>query len=254
MDGLLRSLGVGSRLGLTGLCLVLLGGLVASGLHLKNHDAPRDGEPGLSLDDITSAYRGLDQPAPIARALNRGHPDGLASAKREALLAWIESGAKQSAFDDESLGELAPAAILDADCVSCHARDATAGGGIGEAIPLFYFDDVRKQAIGRSLAPTPTDRLVQSTHAHALTLGVLGLSIGALGLGTRLPRRVVGSANALLGLGLAADLAGWWLARWQGDMVWLILVGGVVFSAVSGLMLISVMVDLWLPGRAAPAD
>lgn len=254
MDGLLRSLGVGSRLGLTALCLVLVGGLVASGLHLRNHDAPRDGNEALSLEDITSAYRGLDQPAPIARALDRGHPEGLAEPKREALREWIRGGASQRDFDDESHGELAPAAILDADCVSCHSRDATDGDGIGQTVPLFYFDDVRKQAIGRSLAPTPTDRLVQSTHAHALTLGVLGLVIGALGLGTRLPRRVVGSANALLGLGLLADLAGWWLTRWEGGLVWLILAGGIVFSVVAVLVLIAVIVDLWLPGRAAPGD
>ena len=53
-EGLL-SQPLGIRLGLTGLILVLLGGLYASALHMAHHYENRDERPGLTLDDLEGA-------------------------------------------------------------------------------------------------------------------------------------------------------------------------------------------------------
>jgi uncharacterized membrane protein YedE/YeeE len=70
---------------------------------------------------------------------------------------------------------------------------------------------------------------------------------GGLVLATAWPRRLVHGLIAGMGIALAADLGGWWLARPWGGAVWIIVVGGGVYVAAAALALLLVLVDLWRP-------
>ena len=70
MDSLLlRKMPLGLRISLSALILVLLGGYAASGLHMAEHHGPRDGQEGLTGDDITGVYHGVQSPPPLRPAL-----------------------------------------------------------------------------------------------------------------------------------------------------------------------------------------
>jgi ABC-type sulfate transport system permease component len=73
--------------------------------------------------------------------------------------------------------------------------------------------------------------------------------IGLLLLGTRLPRWLIGMLLALMGVGLLADIGGWWLARLYVSAVYAILIGGAAFNGASGLALVLTLLDLWWPRR-----
>lgn len=253
----LRALSPAVRVGVTCLVLVALAGLAASARHVVDHHQGRDERPGLSLADVRGAYHGVQTTAPLIVALQRDHPadltddDTLLLTARETdvLARWLESDRISSDYDNLDLGDAAPAEILAVRCLACHSRQATRGDGVGERIPLDYWDDVEKVAFSREIYPVDVEILTTSMHTHALSLAGLSLVVGGMLLLTGWPRRIVHALIALLGVGLVLDLGGPWLARPWAGAVWMIVVGGAVFGTATAVSLLAILVDLWRPLR-----
>lgn len=245
----LRSLPAAVRLGLSILLAVNLAGFIASGLHLEDHHENRDEREGLSLDDLAGAYHGLTSPSPLLGALEAGHPADLGQPLPEAdaqvLLEWLQGDRITEDYDNLDLGDRAPAEILDAQCLSCHSR-----GDDGAEPPLEYFDDIRAVAYSREIARTPTEILITSTHTHAISLATIALVLGALTYLTRWPIFVRSTLILLSSLGLAGDLAGWWLARIDPGFVILIVASGAIYALTTGLATVAIWIDLWRPSRS----
>lgn len=239
------------RLGLAAVVLVLLGGLVASAAHLHAHHAPRDQRPGFSLDDLVGAYHGIRTRAPLEVALERRHPEELAPADRDVLLAWLRGGKVAETYDAEALGARAPAEVLARACLECHARNATQGEGIGRTVPLEYWDDVRAVAFGREVLPTDAPLVLASAHTHALGMGSLTAVTILLVLGTRWPRRGLGWLILAAGVGLVLDLATWLPAREAAWLVPVLAASGAAWAMCTGSLILLVLLDLLLPLRRA---
>ncbi|UCD76833.1 MAG: hypothetical protein JSV91_07870 [Phycisphaerales bacterium] len=243
------------RFGLTCLLITILGGYASSFLHMVDHHSKRDEQPGLSLTDLRGAYHGVRVIAPMVTALEMNHPEELDMEganplhpeDRQTLLRWLNSDRISEDYDNLDLGDAAPAEILAINCLNCHSRQATLGEGVGERIPLDYWDDVRSISFSREINPTSVEILTTSTHTHALTMGVLTVVICGLLLATSFPRILVHGSIFLIGAGLLADLGAQWLARLWEPFIWLILVGGGVYGGLASLALVAVMIDLWLP-------
>lgn len=241
------------RLGVALLTITLLGGYVVSGIHMAWHYEKRDGVPGLTLDDIRGHYHGVTVPSPIIKALEEGHPEELPQRERNLLLDWLRNPATLSArYDDFDLGDDAPAEIIAANCISCHARNAT-GDNAYARLPLEYFDDIRPLSISREINPAPTEIIAVSQHTHAPVMAVILLVVALLGAMTRAPRPLTGLIVFVGGLGLLADMASWWLARSNDMWVYAIVGGGFAYSASTGLVGLIVILDCIIPGRAKPA-
>jgi hypothetical protein len=266
----LRRLPLPLRLGLAAAVLSLAIGEAASLAHLVNHHARKDDEPGLSLRDLEGAYHGVDQGSKLLRSLDTPHVrEHLAEeGERAALRSWLMGGRVDRDYDDEDrLGELAPALLLERRCTSCHARTprdlAGAQGGARE-LPLDSWGEVSKVAFGHQLEPVTPAILALSTHVHALTLPLVALAVGALALMTSWPARAMRWLVALGSIGLFVDLASWWLARedfLKGALpfgrtlfVKAIVAGGAAFSLALAAQLLLVLVDLLLPAPRAPKD
>jgi hypothetical protein len=253
----LRSLPALAKLGATGLLLSLFMGMVASAMHLRWHYENRDERPGLTRDDIRAAYHGINAPSPLLSALERGHPEDLNVDGRTALLAWLRSSRIAEDYDSLDLADKAPAEIMAASCLKCHSRQGTASGPEqvkARAIPLDYWDDVKKLAYSREIRPMPEKITAMSMHAHALSLGTMSIVLAGLALATSLPRALVNGLVAITGLALAADLAAWWAARHVEGLVDVIIGAGALYNGSSVLLMLLVLVDLWLPGgRGRPA-
>lgn len=261
----LRALGCGARLGLSGLVLVLAGGVLASVVFIYTHLHNRDGQPRLTMTDIVGAYHGAIAQAPIAGMLEDGHPPNLAEKDREALLDWL-LGTKDAqgnrppagnphvfeGYDNIDAGDANPLDIVARACLSCHSRKPTttvAGSERAAQFPMDQWEDVKKLATSVAVTPTSTTGLLISTHAHALAMGSVGVVTGLLLVATRFPRRLVNLLFLLMGVGLAADVGGWWLARPYVEAVYLLMVGGGAFCGATGLSLFLILLDLWLPRR-----
>lgn len=252
----LRNLGFFARLGFTGLVAALALGLVASALHLVNHYEKRDGVPGLTLDDITAAYRGIDAPSPLVRSLESGHPETITPEQRAALLAWLGSDRISEDYDSLDLGDAAPAELIAANCLSCHSRSANPPVDqiAAKQIPLDYWDDVQAIAYSRSVPPTPVNIVLMSMHAHAPAMATMSIAIAALALATAFPRRLIGVLIGLSGLALIADLASWLLAREFAGAIYVIVGAGAVYNLASGVMLLLILIELWRPRSRAERE
>ena len=241
----LRGTNVTFRLGLTCLVLVLLGGLVAAATHLWQHHEMRDERPGLTLDDLTGAYHGIRAKAPLLTALERGHPDDLEAADHDALLAWLTGDRLTEDYDSLTLGDRAPAEILDRHCLECHARDAQ--DPIGKQLPLEYWDDVKAVAFSREVAPTSSEIVISSAHTHALGMGTMSVIALLLAWATRWPRGLVGLLSLGSGLGLLCDLGSWLPSREAAWLVPVLAASGAIWMTATALLLVLVLADLWLP-------
>ncbi|MDP6539881.1 MAG: hypothetical protein QF410_10100 [Planctomycetota bacterium] len=253
MSGLpfrLRALPLTARLGFTFVVGTLGVGLAASAAHLVGHHENRDEIPGLSMEDLTGAYHGVKVTAPLVVALERGHPDDLADADRDTLMAWLTGERVSEDYDSLDLGDAAPAEVLDAACLSCHSRQATAGDGIGQTVPLDYWDDVAKVAFSREVSPTDPKVLVASAHTHALTMGALTALVALLGLATRFARRAAPALVMVAGAALFCDLCCWFLARDAAWLVGAIAAAGTLWMGSMALLGVLVLMELWLPAEA----
>lgn len=249
---------VGARLAVAVLVCVLLGGYMVSGVHMAWHYDKRDERAGLTVDDIRAAYAGLDVVSPIVVAVERRHPPGLPEAERAALASWLgESSVRiEQQYDNLDLGELAPSEIIAARCVECHSRTPTNAehGGIGTRAPMETWADILPMTVSKQLLPKPRTVVAASVHAHAPSMAVMLLVLVALGLGTRVPRALVGWVGLAGALGLLADMAGQWLARDNGAWVLGILAGGAVYAASVAVVAAAVVIDCLLPaGRGTRA-
>ncbi|MBL1216383.1 MAG: hypothetical protein D8M59_02690 [Planctomycetes bacterium] len=241
-----------------GLLFVLLTfglGLYASAKHLHGHHENRDGRAGFSMDDLIGAYHGLEKTAPLLRAIENGHPSelegatALPEAEQQILLNWLHSDRISEGYDNLDLGDQSPAEIIYRSCVSCHAAGASEGDGIGDEIPLEYWDEIKKVSFTTSVEPTGPEILTMSLHTHALGMGSLLAIVLILASGTSLPRGFIGLLGCFAGLGLFADLVSWLFAKESVAFVWLIGGGGAAFVSCTMLMMLMIIVDMWLPAK-----
>jgi hypothetical protein len=248
----LRDLPASLRLAVSALVLVFLGGLAASGYHLREHHQNRDEQPGVSFDDLEGAYRGIQTTSPLVGALERGHPSELKPRDREVLLKWLHSARIAEDFDNLDLGDAAPAELLRRDCMTCHARAAVAKSD--SKVALEYWDDVNKLAFSRHVEPVSTAILAASTHTHALALGTLTAVVAVLLLLTRWPRALCNGLVTIASLGLLADLASWWLAPASELFVVVIAIAGFAYAGSMVIALLAVLADCWLPSHGRPTQ
>lgn len=234
------------RLGVALLVVTLLGGYVVSGLHLRSHYENRDQIPGLTMDDIIGAYHGVQSPSPLVSALESGHPETLSDHERDALLDWLSGDNLSGDYDNLDLGEDAPAEIIAVNCLDCHTRGAT-GEDAMPSVPLEYFDEIERIAHSKDIRPVGENIVAMSQHAHAPTMAVILLVVGAVGLLTRFNARLIGFVVFASGLGLLVDMAGWWITRELAWFAYAVVISGAIYAIGTTLIGLLIVLDCVLP-------
>jgi hypothetical protein len=245
----LRDFGFFQRLGITGVLACLAVGQLAGLSHMREHFDKRDDRPGFTVDDIKSAYHGLEAPAPLLAALSGNHPPFPATLKpgdKEVLTKWLTSGKIEQDYDNPDLGASSPREVIAASCLQCHS--AKADPAKAHAPTLDTPTDIKKVAFARKVLPTPPDKVVTSIHAHASSMALMALAVMTLAAFSRWPRFFTGLLSAACGLGLAGEFAGMWFAQGNESYINLLLISGAAFHGGFALLTFLTFVDLWLPG------
>lgn len=250
---MLRSLPILTRLGLTALLATMFIGAAASAFQVLFHYNKRDDVPGFTIDDIKAAYHGLNAPAKMLTAIERGHPDppnALSADDRDTLLKWLQSPRIQEDFNSLDLGPQSPAEIVASSCAACHTPNPKPPQK-SHPLTIQSWADVQKIAFPRKVEPTPMNIVTLSAHTHAPAMAMMGIIAAALLMHTRLPRGVSSALIAVMGLALFADIASWFLTRHHENFAYVILIAGGLFNGTFTLAILLTLADLWWPTKRA---
>jgi hypothetical protein len=244
--------------------LVLSAGFATAEVYVMYSTERADGEPGLSLEDITLTFHG--DPArtrlkaqalgPMKRYLSAQlTPEALTPDEQrdlDRLVAWSDAGAPEAEYWDPVEKAKRPGPILSLlnahGCTGCHSAE-----GKKSDAPLDSY-----AGISRFTHPDEgmdVGQLLRSSHTHLLGMGFLFVLLGVAVASTEAPRWLRG---VLVVGGLASvlcDVGGWWAVKYLGGVASpLVAYGGGWMGLCFVTSVIVVLFDLlWRRGTASRA-
>ena len=119
---------------------------------------------------------------------------------------------------------------------------------------VYREDEIERIAYSKDIQPAGENIVAMSQHAHAPTMAVILLVIGALTLTTRFTARFVGFVLFVAAFGLFVDMAGWWITREVAWFAHAIVIGGIAYAMGTSLLGALVVLDCVIPAKRCPAD
>ena len=98
----------------TGTLMVLGVGYLFAMIHIYNSHAGRDGNPGLSVEDIAIAYSGSKEATKLEAAMMGPMSGMLPTNERGVIAGWIHRGLDEKEYE----GRIKP--IIERRCIACH--------------------------------------------------------------------------------------------------------------------------------------
>ncbi len=199
----------------------------------------RDGEPGLSVQDIMIAYYGSHNQTRLGAAINGPMEANLPSkaAKRE-ILDWIQHGSPK----DEFKTKIKP--ILDANCIVCHSAES------GMSIPhLTSYDEVIKLTETDTGATIPA--LVRVSHIHLFGIAFILFFVGRIFLLCEIPVWIKRVTVAIPFVFLLMDILSWFVTKVYPGFAYVVIANGALVGvSLMGQILVS-LYQMWFRASTA---
>jgi len=194
----------------------------------------RDGEPGLSVNDVVIAYHGSHNQTRLGAAINGPMASNLPNdAAKEIILDWINNGAKEDAFKEK----VKP--IMDDNCIICHSAES------GMSIPDFT-------AYANVVQLTKTDTgatipaLVRVSHIHLFGIAFILFFVGRIFLLCEMNVTLKRTYVALPFIFLLLDISSWFITKIIPDFAYVVVAAGGLVGTTFGLQIIICIYQMWL--------
>jgi hypothetical protein len=176
--------------------------------------APVDGEPGLSVKDITIKYHGSRSNTRLEQALAGIMKQNRTEAEFKTIVSWIRDGGSEARF----AAEIRP--ILTERCVKCHNPGSGMGipdlTGYENVMPLVRVDT------GESIGA-----LVKVSHIHLLGLGMFFYLLGRIFILTEMPVALKRTIVVIPFAAIAVDIGSWWFTKYSVNIfAYAVMIGG----------------------------
>jgi hypothetical protein len=232
----LRTLHPPLRILLTCFLLTMGIGYLAAGYYLFSGTVDPHRRMGMSLlAGVTVKYYGDRSGSRLESALRGTMADRAPAAEREAIIAWVRSGAPRDGFDGVK-------AVLDRNCVACH----NPASGL-PVPPLTSFDEVKRLATvdtGPALA-----ELARVSHIHLFGISFIFLLTGGIFVLSDLGWRWRATIAALPFLTIWADIGAWWVTKYQPWFAWVVIVSGALMGLALAAQILVSLWQMWVPLR-----
>ncbi|MEE9543407.1 MAG: hypothetical protein V3V95_06465 [Thermodesulfobacteriota bacterium] len=180
--------------------------------------AVEDGEPGLSIEDISIKYRGEHSTTRLEQALGGIMMPYRTEGEYKKIIMWVNSGASEARFTED----VKP--ILDAKCIACH------NPGSGMNIPdLTKYETVKELVVSDTGDTFAT--LVRVSHIHLFGLGMVFYLLGRIFILTEMPARLKRIVVVVPFAAIALDIGSWWFTKYSMNLfAFIVMIGGIIMG------------------------
>jgi hypothetical protein len=193
----------------------------------------RDGQPGLSVEDIKIAYYGEHQQTRLGAALNGSMSGNLEfPEQKEIIFKWIENGTDVDDFN----ANVAP--IMSENCVMCHSGES----GMGLP-PLTNYEEVMK--LTHSDTGASIQSLVRVSHIHLFGIAFILFFVGRIFILCEMPPMVKRVIVVVPFLAILLDILSWYATKIIPGFSYVVIAsGGLMGLSLAGQILMSIY-QMW---------
>jgi len=219
-----------------------LGYLFALAHTFYSHEG-RDGQSGLSVEDVKIAYYGEHQQTRLGAALNGSMGDNLESPdQKQTIIEWIEDGTEKKQFEEK----IAP--ILNNNCIGCHSVEAEMG-----LPPLTSYDDVMKLTHADTGASIQS--LVRVTHIHLFGIAFILFFVGRVFILCEMPVILKRVTVAIPFIAILIDILSWYITKTIPGFAYVVVISGALMGISLAMQILVSLYQMWIyKARSNPVE
>jgi len=225
---------MGVRVLYSGTLIVLGVGYLFAMIHIFDSHAGRDGNPGLSVNDLIIAYSGSKSDTKIESALKGPMASMLPPEERNKVIAWVRRGAEETDFKSSGVE-----GIVERRCLICH-------NGSNPHIPnLSGYEGLHKVA----QADTGMDifTLVRVSHIHLFGITFIFFIVGSIFCHAFIrPLWLKCIVLIIPFIAILADIGSWYLTKLFPPFAWVVMISGALMGVAFAFMWFVSMYQMWL--------
>ncbi len=202
--------------------------------HMYYTHQMRDGQAGLSMQDIVIAYYGSQDQTRLGSAINGGPMEANLkfASDKEKLLFWLKTEKSKERFEQN----IEP--ILTRDCTVCHNPVAN------PSLPnLTTYEGVMEVATpkGASLSG-----LVKISHIHVFGIAFILLFVGRIFIYSDINIRLKRIIVAIPFLAMLIDTLSWFITRNHPSFAYVVVASGALMGLSMGAQIIISLYQMWI--------
>jgi len=227
-----QELPVSMRVLFTGTLLAIGMGYLFALVYVYTTDSGRDGNPGLSVDDIIISYSGSSEGSKIEAALKGPMSSMVSDSDRTQIIKWARSGAAKADYETT----IQP--IIAGNCLDCH------DGSNPHLSNLDGFDNI--QSVVAQDTGTPINTLVRVSHIHLFGITFIFFIVGFI-FSHAWVRPIWLKSVVMFTpfLCIAADVSSWYFTKLYSGFAWVVLVAGGLMAFSFAIMWFTSMYQMW---------
>ncbi|MEO6624678.1 MAG: hypothetical protein ABIN37_07595 [Burkholderiaceae bacterium] len=196
---------------------------------------------GMSVvDGIGMKYHGRQGTTRLEAALHGSMGDRGNAADRDAILAWVASGATTEGF-----ATVKP--LFDRDCVMCHSPKS----GL-PVPPLTSYEEVRK--VTQVDTGSSFSQLARVSHIHLFGISFIFLLTGGIFALSEMAAKWRVLIITVPYLAIWADIGSWWVTKYYPVFAYVVLVGGGLMGLALAAQIFISLWEMWFKKRPATLD
>lgn len=213
--------------------LVVLGfGYLLALIQVYEVHSGRDGNAGLSVEDIRIAYNGSQADTKLEVAVKGPMARMISEEQRTAVIAWVRDGAKES----EYASDIEP--IIQSRCIGCHS------GSNPHVVTLNGYDDVK--ALAELDTGVSIGTLVRVSHIHLMGLTFIFGFMGIIFSHAYVKRPYLKTVILVIPfIAILLDIASWWLTKVSSGFAYVVMIGGALMAISFAVQWLISMYQMW---------
>jgi hypothetical protein len=229
---------IGMRVMYSSTLIVLGVGYLFAMIHIFASHAGRDGNPGLSVNDLIIAYSGSKSDTRLEGALKGPMANMLPQNERDEIIAWVRRGAEKNEYENNVGKFKAIQPIIEKRCLICH-------NGSNPHIPTFKTYDQLKEVVQMD---TGMDifTLVRVSHIHLFGITFIFFIVGSIFCHAYIkPLWIKCILMITPFLAILLDIGSWYLTKIFPPFAWVVMGSGALMGAAFATMWVVSMYQMW---------